>query len=187
MDYMIDQNKFTVKTMMTEYLKIVAISDLPNVDKRIKRSRYPYKGGQTQNEISKCILTKEFKTTVINFIDPHPSAAVVEVICPSLKQVLQFIFPLFLISVFLDKHKVLALSCVATHLSGPNVFTLCALRILTETLPFVGEMDVIFGVLSFAALAILLNCKITVSQKYPCKLSSNAKFASLEKDSHVVR
>lgn len=51
MDYMIDQNKFTVKTMMTEYLKIVAISDLPNVDKRIKRSRYPYKGGQTQNEI----------------------------------------------------------------------------------------------------------------------------------------
>jgi hypothetical protein len=51
MDYIIDQNEFTVKTMITVYLKTVAFSDLPNIDKRIKRSRYPYKGGQKQNGI----------------------------------------------------------------------------------------------------------------------------------------
>ncbi|KAG1052738.1 hypothetical protein G6F43_005137 [Rhizopus delemar] len=95
MDYIVDQNEFIVETIAThtEYLGNAVPNEssltYPMLEKP-KNEDVHMKEAKPKRDCKKvgrkCILTKEHKTTVINFIDANPSATVIEVTEHLLKQ-----------------------------------------------------------------------------------------------------
>ncbi|KAG1126328.1 hypothetical protein G6F37_013860 [Rhizopus arrhizus] len=108
-EYILDQNEFVVETIAThtDYLKNAQLSSESSLacsiriekpkdegirmkEANVKRDYVRY---TIQDKVDrKCILSKDHKTAIINFIDANPSAAVVEVTEHLLKRFMNAIF-----------------------------------------------------------------------------------------------